>query len=184
MTVKKPRLYLIKGGKDDLRIGTLQVTVAPPEALPFVVDAIVIEEDTWLILSTAPEVSAPSEHPLRILTSLLSAEPELPGRVVVREGAPLILLAIVYDVGHELVCRTEWVEDAYVEIFGITGKRGIRSLSLPLLGIRHGRIPVARAVDLLVTAIGKGLSPQLERLWIMVPKELETEVMGIIRNVG
>lgn len=173
-------LRLISGGRDDVRLGLLRVTVAPAAALPCTVAAAVIEEDTWQVMSARPELATPAEHPVRLLTRLWAAEPQPAGSVVLREGTPLRLLAIVHDFGQEPSCRPQWVAAALAEILRIAEQRALSSLSLPLLGVRHGRLAAADFVELLKDAVRQDAPCRLRRIWLIAAEEQAEAVRGLL----
>jgi hypothetical protein len=136
-----------------LRIGRVTV-VADPAGRP--ADAVVVEEDTWLVLGAPPDVREPGEHPLRVLTEAHDAQPAAPGSVIVREGAPLRLLAVVHDVGAEPNWREEWVAAALAGVLREAASRRVRSIVLPVLGAVHGSLPLETFAGLLLDAVGPG----------------------------
>ena len=156
-------------------IGTTHVEVAPPGDT-FAADAVVVEEDTWLILSAKPEVTIPHEHPVRLMTRLLDAHPLPPGTVFLRQGEPLTLVAVVHDFGVEPCCRPEWVATALTEILRICRERGLHSLQLPLLGVRHGRLTAATVLALLVHALREDSHGEPKLIRLTVPREEAREV--------
>jgi hypothetical protein len=174
------KLRLLRGGRGPVRVGRLMVTVAPAETPPFPVAATVLEEDTWLVLSAPPEIRPPAEHPLRLFTELITAEPLAPGSVVVENGEPLRLLAVVYDLGAEPSCRPEWVTAALAELIRAAAERKLASLALPLLGVRHGRLPLAVFVSLFVLAIREGAPGSLKKVWLAAPAEMAAEVRRLL----
>lgn len=172
---ERPPLRLIRCSRSPAMIGTVRVDVASPgDAAP--VDALVLEEDTWLILSADPEVTIPHEHPVRLMTRLLDAEPLPPGTVFVRQGAPLTLVAVVHDFGVEPCCRPEWVTAALAEILRICRDRKLHSLQIPLLGVRHGRLAPATVLPLLVRALREEAHDEPKLVRLIVPPEEVTEV--------
>ena len=177
---RNPQLRLLRGGRNGSLIGPLRVIAAPPEEPPFAVAATVVEEDTWLVLSAEPEINLPADHPVRIMTELLEAEPLAPGSVVAGSKAPLQLLAVVYDLGKEPICRTEWVASALGEVFRIAEERNISALALPLLGVRHGRLPVPVFVDIFANSIRDTPLRHLRKVWLSVEAELTREVRSLL----
>ncbi|HLO25075.1 MAG TPA: hypothetical protein VK187_03110 [Geobacteraceae bacterium] len=165
---KHPSLRLVRGGKGDGRPCPVRIRVTPPDEGP-AVDAVVLEEDTWLILSTGPEVTAPADHAVRLLTELHEAEPLAPGTVLVREEHPLKLLAVVHDFGADPCCRPEWIEAALAGILRICRERQLRSLLLPLLGVRHGRVRPEDVVPLIARTIRSDGAAQLATVHLQVP---------------
>jgi hypothetical protein len=153
------------------------VTLAPPDGP---VEAIVLEEDTWLVLSAEPEVKPPAQGMVRIMTELLKAEPKIPGSVLVEGGEPLRILAVVYDLAEEPLCRPEWVGEALQGVLAVAEEKGVATLALPLLGVRHGRLPVARFVELLAEAVRTTPPHRLCRVWLMAKEQERLELRRLL----
>ena len=94
----KPKLKVIQGGlQSDTLWGTVRIVAAPQYAQPFSVDAIVAEEDTFMVLSAGKTVRMPSEHIISIMTEIIETLPVAPGSVIVKNGSPMRLLAIIHE---------------------------------------------------------------------------------------
>lgn len=178
----RPKLSLVWGGLGfEIRFGEVRIVAAPQTRPPFPVDAVVFEEDTFLVLSADPVVREPQGHPLRIINEALAAVPEQPGTVVVRgPGRPLHFLAIVHDLNQEPTWREEWVAGALAAIFSEAEQRALRSLALPMLGTRHGTCEMMRFVVLLKTAMQEISFQHLRRLWLMVPEQRMEETRSAL----
>jgi hypothetical protein len=142
------------------------VTAAPPP-----VDAVVAEEDTYLVLSADTEVMEPAVARLRIFHEAYAAEPVEPGNVVAREGTPLRLLAVVHDLSQDPTWREDWVAAAIGAVLREADSRRVRTLAMPPLGRVHGALPRERLVGLLRAALEAGPPRDLERLFLVVPEE-------------
>ena len=149
----------------------VHVVVARDEDQPFSVDAEVFEEDTWLALSTKTDVVRSPGHPVRVMTRVWEAEPEVLGSVVVKPGPPLRLLAVVHDLNVDPSCTEEWVESALREVFRFAAEHQLRGLKLPLLGSKHGKLAAARFMALLRRTLHRSVDgaarPPLRRLWLV-----------------
>lgn len=156
--------------------GSIPWAVAPREVPPFAVDAVVEEEDTYLVLSADPTVREPEEPLLEVLTEVHEAEPLEPGSIVVREGEPLRLLAVVHALDEEPTWREEWIAEALRGVFREAGRRRLRSVGLPLLGTVHGRLAIGRSLELILRALDETRPGGLERLWLMVADRDVAEV--------
>lgn len=167
----KPRLRLIQGGRSQRSTqGVVHVVMAPREQPPFAVDAMVVEEDTYLVLSADPRAGEPHpEHPIRVMTSLLEVEPREPGTILVRERFPLELAAIVHDLDVEPSWREEWVSSALGLALAEAERRQLRSLGLEMLGAIHGRLERPRFLQILRQALQRADSRALERIWLIPP---------------
>jgi O-acetyl-ADP-ribose deacetylase (regulator of RNase III) len=176
---KPPELRLVRGGRAEARVGAVRVSMAPPDSFPPVA-ALVLEEDTWLILSADTAVTEPAEHLVRLLTELQATEPLAPGRVILRAGRPLKFLAVVHDFSSEPCCRPAWISAALTEILSICGERQIPSLLLPLFGVRHGGLKPAAVVPLIIRAIRAEAAASLKTVVLAVPPGDREEVERIL----
>lgn len=156
------------------------MVAAPEDRPPFRVEARVYEEDTFLVLSAPAEIREPLEHPVRIFNALWEARPHPPGSVLVQQGRPLRLLAVVYDLSAEPICREEWLDAALGNLLSRVEERRLRSLALPLLGTGPGRLPVARSCALLRGALASRAPRCLSRLWLLTPAEPGREILDAL----
>ena len=176
---KRPGLRLVRGGKGGGRPGPVRIMVATPDEAS-TADAVVLEEDTWLVLSAEPKVTIPTDHPIRIFTDLHKAQPLATGTVIECQGRPMTLMAVVYDFGAEPCCRSEWVAAALSGILRICRERGLRSILLPLLGVRHGRMRPEAVLSLLVRAIRNELSELPVTLRLLVSPEAVDDIRQML----
>jgi hypothetical protein len=142
------------------------VTTAPPP-----VNALVAEEDTYLVLSADPEVREPEMARLRAFHEAYNAEPAEPGSVVVREGIPLRFLAVVHDLSQDPTWREDWVAAAIGAVLREADSRRVRTLAMPPLGRVHGALARERLVVLLRAALQARPFRNLERLFLVVPDD-------------
>ena len=166
MSGKRIPLRIIRGGRDDLYMSGLRVTLVARDEMPVAAEAVVVEEDTWQVVAAPPEWSEEREHPIRLMRALANAQPLEPGTVFVREGTPLTFIAVIYDLAEEAVCRPEWIGKALARLMVLAEEREIRSFVLPLPGVRHGNITIPDAVALLVSTLRQQTPARLQRIWL------------------
>lgn len=167
---RKPDLTVVRGTYPRRILhGTLEVVAAPKRLAPFAVDAVVMEEDTFCVLSADPSVSDPGESLMKIKTRLLEITPEQRGSVIVCKGTPLRFLAIVHDFNEDPSWREEWVADAMDAVLLEADRRGLSAISIPFLGAVYGRMERKRVLELLATALSRFSPHHLKRLWLIVP---------------
>jgi hypothetical protein len=147
----------------------MRIVAAPVYSPPFPVEAATYEEDTFLIMSPGSGETGEAQHPIRMMAELESFRPRKVGSVLVRKGPPLRLLAVVHDVNREPTCREQWVEKALSNLFQKADQLGLRSLSMPLLANRHGRLPIDRLALLLSRILQTRSSGSLEQIWVVSP---------------
>jgi hypothetical protein len=134
-------------------------------------DAVVEEEDTYLVLSADPEIHDPEVARLRAFHEAYTAEPAEPGGVVVRGGSPLRFLAVVHDLSQDPSCREEWVGAALEGVVREANSRRVRTLAMPPLGRVHGSLAMERFVALLHSAVRSCTPCTIERICLVVPEE-------------
>lgn len=91
------------------------------------------------------------------------------GEVVVKRDAPLQLFAIVHDLDQSPSWREEWIAAALERVFQIACERQLQCLGMARLGTVHGRFPLERFIQLLVTAVGRHREVP-ERIWLGVAR--------------
>ncbi len=134
---------------------------------PFAVDARVIEEDTHLVLSAGNQLPEAAEPAIRVMTAALYAEPCALGAVVVRPGAPRLLLAVVHDLDLSPSCRPQAVREALARALERSRALGVRALAVPLLGAVHGVLPPEQALGLVLEVLSATSLAHLERVWLV-----------------
>ncbi len=144
----KPKSFLIAG---------IRVTVVGPDLLS-PAGIMVFEEDTNLILTVDKEIHWQEEHPIRQMTAILRAVKHPPGSLV-RNGKNWY--AVVIDLDSDIVCRADWIAEAYGKLFTAMEQEEITTAAIHLLGSIHGKIGEKTAVRLLIdglrTAAPQGL---------------------------
>jgi hypothetical protein len=157
--------------------------VRPENSPPFRVDAVVAEEDTYLVMSESnAELRDTNEHPVRIMTRAIEARPAQPGSIIVKRGSPLRFLAIIHDFDIEPSSREEWVGKCLSEALYQSEKRQFGSLAIPLIGTSHGPLDEKRFL-LLLHGILDEISPRhLKQLWLVVPAGTSSEIMGLLED--
>jgi len=145
-------------------MGVPRLIHAPPGEPPFPVDALVEEEDSYLSLSAEPALEMPGEHPVRVMTAAREAEEIEPGNVVVRDGAPLRLLAVVHRLHESPTWRERWIARAVENLCVEVERRQIRALGTPLLGTVHGKLSPQRSFELLAPLLAE---EGLQRVWVV-----------------
>jgi hypothetical protein len=121
------------------------------------------------VLSADPEVREPEVARLRAFHEAYTAEPAAPGSVVVRDGAPTRLLAVVHDLSQDPSWREEWVAAALEAVIAEADSRKVRTLAMPPLGRVHGSLPRERFVVLLRSALQASAARHLEQICLVVP---------------
>ena len=179
----KPKLKVIQGGlRSETYWGTVRIVAAPQYAQPFSIDAIAAEEDTFLVLSAEKTVRMPSEHIIRIMTKITETLPVAPGSVVVKNGQPVRLLAIVHDLDREPSWREDWISQALNLIFRETVKRNLHSVALPLLGTVYGTLDIQHFFNLLKDVLKRIPPGGLKRLWLIVPQGASRRVIQMFKS--
>jgi len=151
-------------------IGATAVTVTPPDAAPFPVQAVIEEQDTALILDMEPVLRPPRQSTPALVSAMQQQRPRRPGEVIVRRGRPLRLLAVVHDLDREPGCQAEWIETALTGVLQRCVRYRVRSAAVPQLGSVHGRFSGMHFVRLLRDALARHNLPYPERLWLIAPE--------------
>ena len=165
------KLKRIQEGREaEVSIGAVRVVAAPEDRPPFPVEAMVFEEDTYLVLSPGWEKIESEDLPLGILVEALEADPHDPGNVVVCGDLPLRFLAVVHDLDREPSWREDWVSLALEGVFREAERRGLQRIALPFLGTKHGSLEKARFVVLLREFLEGHPPPHSFEVWLVLQK--------------
>jgi len=161
------KLECYRGGRHrPVRLGRVDLVIAPVEDPPFPVEVQVVEEDTWRLLSPPAVLRSSLEHPMRLMTRVIEDRPAQPGELLCRGDR---WRAVVYDLEQEPVCRESWIATALSRILASAANRGRVSLALPLLGATQGGIPWTRSLALIGEALlGCPLDASLRRVWLQL----------------
>jgi hypothetical protein len=143
----------------------VRLVAARSDALPPWADALVEEQDRWLLLGDSPDATerdfdpdawaeALDETPVEDLVAAMErTEPAPGGRVLLRRTRPLRLLAVVHDLDRVPSVQGEWVEEALETILRVAGRAHVRGLAMPLLGAGASLDEVEAFADRLVEAL-------------------------------
>ncbi len=178
-----PGLLLVPGHKGRRwRIGDFELVVAPFAEPPFPVQATLLEEDTWRVLSAPSRLPPVEEHMVRVMTDLVDQKPESPGRVLFHGRR---WEAIVIDLEQDPVCREAWVRQAFEQALREAIRKGLHTLALPLLGSRHGGLKASRSLEILLEALraipgGEGTL----KIWLQIPAGDLGGITGRIASAG
>jgi hypothetical protein len=175
---QKQRFKLIRGNYPyQVTVGSVDIAAAPENRPPFKVDAVAVEEDTFLVMSADRRVQDPKEPLIKIMTRVIETQPKAPGSVIVRGEFPLRFLAVVHDLNEEPTWREEWIIGALEAIFQEAEHRGLRSIALPFLGTLHGSLDKARFLVLLRSVMQEIPANHLKRIWLVVPLKTRFEIL-------
>jgi hypothetical protein len=180
----RSKFKVIPGGRcSEITVGSVRIVPAPPDQPPFPVEAVVFEEDTYLVLSADSDRIEMDDHPVVILTEALEAEPERPGSVVVREDAPLRFLAVIHDLDQDPSWREEWIRKALEGIFQEGERRNLHSIELPFLGTKYGSLPKACFLRLLREFLEQSPFLPSLRVWLVLPGDTGGDIIDWIEPV-
>ena len=105
---------------------------------PLDIHAVVIEEDTAMVLSADTNIRFSAEHTIRLMTSLLEHKPEMPGTIVTRGKSPYCFYAIVHDFDQNPSFRADWVASAVDMALRKCADLAIQGLAMQMLGSVYG----------------------------------------------
>jgi hypothetical protein len=159
----------------------VNIVAAPENRPPFKVDAVAVEEDTFLVMSADRRVQDPREPLIKIMTRVIETQPKAPGSLLVRDGSPLRFLAVVHDLNEEPTWREEWIIGALEAIFQEAERRGLRSIALPFLGTLHGSLDKARFLVLLRSVLERIVANHLKRVWLVVPHKIRFKILKTLQ---
>ncbi len=178
-----PQLRVITGGMaEERRIGGVSIQLAALEALAPALDAVVVEEDTFLVLGAEQTIREPAEDYAELQRELTEFIPPQPGSVLLRSGRQLELLAIVHDLERTPSWRREWIAAAIDQVLELAQQRRLKTLAMPLLGSVHGRFPAAQFIELLHDALERRRPAFPQTLWLAMPRAQIAAVLDLLEQ--
>lgn len=146
--------------------------------------AVVVEEDTALALAAEPRLEPVTETYEALIQQMLHAPARRAGSVIVQEGAPLRMRAIVYDFEREPPWRERWIERALHNVLDEAEHRRLPTLALPMLGTAPGCMPRARFAGLLRRALKRVQPRRLRTIWLIVPGIVDQSLLRALGVLG
>ena len=178
------RLELIRGSYPrKIQMGSLTIVASFEKDPPFKVDAMAMEEDTFLVLSADRRVRHVSDPLIKVMTRVINTRPRKPGSVIVQEGTPLRLLAVIHDLNKEPSWREDWVTCVLKGIFHEVEARKLRSIGLPFLGTIHGTMEKRRFLLLLRSSVENVSLNHLKQLWLVVPAGTSSSLFEVFDHL-
>jgi hypothetical protein len=148
-------------------MGLVRVTVGPPTEELRSVDAIVVEDDTFNVLSAGPEFRPPGVTLEQAGAVAAAADARPLGSVAVRQGRPLIFQAIVHDLSREPSCTEADVRASLAGVFAEAERRQLKAIAMLPLGVRLGPLDLAGFLDRLHASLAGAHLRSVERIWIV-----------------
>ncbi len=153
-----------------VQVGNVSIQLGPQQRPPFQVSAIVVEQDTSMVLDDEPIMYAPLDSLQRLREEVERfREPQL-GSVVIQRGKPRRLYAIIHDLEQEPTWCEEWVVTALETIFREADRLHLVDLAMPLLGTRFGKLSAQRFVELLCKTLHYIQPAKPLKLWLVAPR--------------
>jgi hypothetical protein len=130
------------------RIGGVEIVLCPWGELPEAPDALVLPEDTHLVLQAVTTELDPGATPLDLWVALeraARAEKRPLGSVIIEDGAPrgvhTIARVVVYDFDQEPICHQTSVATGLAAAFEALMRRACAAVAVAPLGTMRGEIP-------------------------------------------
>jgi hypothetical protein len=164
-------LHVISGDLSKaVMIGNVSIQLGPQQRPPFPVSAVVVEQDTAMVLDDEATLFVPTDSLQQLHEEVERFREPEPGSVVIQRGRPRRLYTIIHDLEQDPTWREEWISAALETLFHETERLRLASLAMPLLGTRFGKFSSHRFIELLCNALHS--APQLRplKLWLIAPR--------------
>ena len=147
-------------------------------------EALVVEEDTSLILSTRKAVEKSEKSTGHLVHDSLQTirDSPIPGMALVRGKTPYRFLAIIHDFNLTPSWRIEWVKDALDDIFEIADRYSLKTMSLPLLATVHGSLAIDEYINILFDVLDNRYLNHLNAIFLVVSEYDIDEVVNASRE--
>lgn len=136
------------------------------------------------MLSADPVAKETEESPSKSLERAVDTSPHEPGSVVVKEGRPTRLLAVVHDLSHDPSWKEQWVKQALARVLGTAEERQFVSLSLPMLGTLRGTLEPSRFVELLYSRLSEHTGTYPHSIWLVLPESTDASLISTLKAWG
>ena len=139
----------------------VEIVIAHPESPPFEVELVVLEEDRWLVLSTASTATTEREETETLVRSMeMAALPET-GELLIRGNRAR---AIVHDLDRDPTTDKAIIVRLLERTFEYCRNEGIRSVAIQPLGSVHGQLTTAAFLRLLDDAASHRC---VQQIWVI-----------------
>lgn len=153
-------------------IESRSLRIESSDTIPGDVDAVVVEQDTALVLDVNDEIKDSGESMESLTRKIADGGHAEQGSVVVLATVPRRILAIVHNFDND----PSWTEAAVIEtvqrVLELSAERRFKSIAMPLLGTVHGDMPVARAREILDEAIAAMPGRTLRKICLLEPRPI------------
>jgi len=157
-----------------------QVTACPADDPPFQVDAVAMEDDTYTVLSADPEFRMSTESREAVIAETRNSRPHKLGEVIVKQGRPCWMLAIVHDLAKEPSWTVKSVRKALRNVFLTAENEKFRAIAIPPLGTKHGTLKHERYVELFNEALSRSSRRFPEKIWFVVPEDFSAQAVKLL----
>jgi hypothetical protein len=182
-TTQPSFLHLISGDLSRVvRIGQVSIQIGPEQRPPFPASAIVVEQDTALLLDEESSITEPLDSLQRLREEVERfREPKL-GSVVTRRGRPRRLYAIIHDLEQDPTWREEWIAAVLKTLFTEAERLHLADFAMPLLGTRFGKLTSQRFIELLCDTLHRSPPTQPLKLWLIAPRHRTHSLLMTLRR--
>lgn len=165
-----------------VQMGNVSIQIGPQQRPPFPVSAIVVEQDTAMVLDEEPIIYTPTDSLQRLREEVERFREPRPGSVVTQRGRPRKLYAIVHDLEQTPTWREEWIIHALDALLHETERLRLKDLAMPLLGTRFGTLSPQRFIELLCHSLYR-LPPSYPlKLWLIAPRHTTHDLLMMLRR--
>ncbi|MCH9675806.1 MAG: hypothetical protein K0U93_30495 [Gammaproteobacteria bacterium] len=167
MSPPKPGWNVVPGGIAFPSAGkTVAIHPASARSRLTRTSAEVVEEDTYLVLSTSPSAPIIDEHPVRVMTDVFAFTPPQLGQVITKGDGPYRFFAIVHDFDNDPSWTTDAIEEALGAVLTLSEEHRVRDLGLQMLGCIHGNLAPNRFLDILRATLSTNRIEHLAHIWL------------------
>lgn len=152
-----------------ITIGPVEISVCTADQNPFMVAAIVDEQDTNLLLDTIPVIQDTRESYRSLVKKMNRRKPLLTGQIIIKNTMPARLIAILYDIERTPVCSEAVLTTVINNLLDELNRHKLKSVAMPLLGNAHGKIAEQVFIKLLQESLLNKNPAYPEKIALMAP---------------
>jgi hypothetical protein len=165
-------------------IGPAEIFVCMASQQPFMVSAIVEEQDTNLLLDTIPVIQDTQESYRSLVIKMYQQKPLTPGQVFIKDTQPARLIAIIYDIEQTPVCNEAVLATVINNLLDTMNRHKLKSVAMPLLGSTHGKITEQVFIKLLQESLINRNPAYPGKIVLMVAPDKLDYIKAVINDYG
>ena len=181
-----PALQIIAGDLDQaFTVNGVTMHLAPQDRrLPSAVQALVVEQDSALLLDDQPLAPIDLGATPPVADLLLEEDIDYPvGTVLRKSGQPTRLLTVIHNLEYTPSWSEAGIERTLRTLFSLLPRFAIGTLAMPALAHRHGSLSVEQFLTLICDYLAQNPLPWHGDLWLLLPRDSLQDALATMHSL-